>query len=301
MKNANELRTQDGVGTATLQRPRFTSGLLLEDEDLTAGVTYTRDLIRLLMRSLFGCGVICGLDVTARRTCNGNRLTVTVGGGIGLDCMGNAIEVPQPHTVRLDFGCDPPPTEVWVTVCYHERCCRPRDVTCSDEEAARAEATRVRAGYEIKLHKAAPECGCGCLTPEQRKSGDKRHGCCSETEPQPQEETQEQAEPEKGNPCKCYTDHYKGICESDCCGCACIVIGRITLSAPPAAAGGTQPSEWEEKQIDRTMVRKVRPMLNGFFECLDRHRDKPNGKGRPEVTDPGTSAGPAEPASPPIP
>ena len=52
--------------------------MLLEDEDLNAGVSYTRDLTRILFKSLFGCGVICGLVVGAKRTCNGGKLEITV-------------------------------------------------------------------------------------------------------------------------------------------------------------------------------------------------------------------------------
>jgi hypothetical protein len=44
----------------SLIRPTYSPGLLLEDDDLTAGVSYTRGLTQLLFRSLFGCGVICG-------------------------------------------------------------------------------------------------------------------------------------------------------------------------------------------------------------------------------------------------
>ena len=52
-------------GRGSLVRPRFTPGLLLLDEDLTAEVDYTRELSRLLFRNLSGCGVVCGLTVEA--------------------------------------------------------------------------------------------------------------------------------------------------------------------------------------------------------------------------------------------
>src|SRR5438874_7512870 len=88
-----------GRDVSVLERPRYTAGLLLEDTDLTAAVKYTRDMSRLLFRSLFGCGVICGLDVTALLTCNGSKIEVTVASGIALDCSGNPIYVPKAFKV----------------------------------------------------------------------------------------------------------------------------------------------------------------------------------------------------------
>ena len=63
--NANANIVDQVTGSSTLVRPRFSPGLLLRDDDLKVGVDYTRELSRLMFRSLFGCGVICGLKVEA--------------------------------------------------------------------------------------------------------------------------------------------------------------------------------------------------------------------------------------------
>src|SRR6266511_3754463 len=89
-------------GLSTLERPRYSAGLLLEDEDLTASVEYTRNMMRLMFRSLFGCGVICGLDVEAKLICNGRKLSVMIGNGVALDCLGNPIEIPKAQTIEYD-------------------------------------------------------------------------------------------------------------------------------------------------------------------------------------------------------
>ena len=47
-------------GTSTLVRPKFGPGMLLQADDLDSLTTYTRELNRLMFRSLFGCGVVCG-------------------------------------------------------------------------------------------------------------------------------------------------------------------------------------------------------------------------------------------------
>ena len=74
--NANANIVKQVEGKSTLVRPRFSTGLLLRDDDLTVGVDYTRELSRLLFQSLFGCGVVCGLRVSVTLECG--KLLVTV-------------------------------------------------------------------------------------------------------------------------------------------------------------------------------------------------------------------------------
>src|SRR5690242_16027655 len=83
----------------SLVRPRFEPGLLLLDEDLTAIVDHTRALSRLLFRSLFGCGVVCGFKVTPQVACG--NLSVTVDPGVALDCRGDPIEMGDPQVLGM--------------------------------------------------------------------------------------------------------------------------------------------------------------------------------------------------------
>src|ERR1043166_3552764 len=160
MKTVKALVSQQGL--SSVQRPRFSPGLLLEDEDLTAGVDYTRNMMRLLFQSLFGCGVICGLEVTAVRTCNRRKLKVTIDPGVALDCSGNPIWVPKGQVVSYDPDCTTLPEWIWVTVCYIEKCCRPKDVSCSPDDDSHVVQTRAYDGFEIKLYDQRPECACSC-------------------------------------------------------------------------------------------------------------------------------------------
>src|SRR5882672_3226227 len=96
-------------GVALLKRPLYKAGLLLEDDDLTAAVEYTRNMSKLLFRSLFGCGVICGLEVKGTLTCNRSRVKVTISPGVALDCEGNPIHVPKGFVFEYDPKCDPLP------------------------------------------------------------------------------------------------------------------------------------------------------------------------------------------------
>src|SRR6267143_883908 len=92
MNNTNE-PVGKTPGLSTLERARFGPGMLLQHEDLELLNTYTRDLSRLLFRSFFGCGVICGLKVTAEPHCG--PVKVTVQPGVALSCAGDPIYVPS--------------------------------------------------------------------------------------------------------------------------------------------------------------------------------------------------------------
>jgi len=271
MKKANQLTSSSGLGT--LQRPKFAAGLLLEDDDLNAGVSYTYNLTRLLFKSLFGCGVICGLKVTAETTCNGSKLQISVAKGIALDCMGNPLEVPSDQTFLytpkdcLDF-----PATIWVVVCYVEKCCRPKDVSCSSDDA-QPQLTRVRSGYEIKLYDNVPGCACRCVTPNDPKPTETKDDCCSDSDEKAAAATdasnQETQTPD--DPCPCYSAHFKGDCECDCdCGCACVVLGWIDMSQTTTTISGDQAVTGKNQtlNVNSDNVRRVRPVLNGYLACL---------------------------------
>ncbi|MBV1800695.1 hypothetical protein [Siccirubricoccus sp. G192] len=151
-------------GTGMISRPRFSPGLLLLDDDLTAGVEYTRQLSRLLFRHLFGCGVVCGLKVTARHERHGDCLHVDVDAGLALDCEGDPVHVPHPQrlTVRRECG-EPLPRELWVLLRRTQQDCVPRGLACPPEDGGSdSVATRLRDGYEIALLNERPKESCGC-------------------------------------------------------------------------------------------------------------------------------------------
>jgi hypothetical protein len=306
MNTANEV-LKSHKGWSSLQRPRFSAGLLLEDQDLTAGVDYTRNLMRLMLRALFGCGVICGLEVTAELSCYGRKLQVQVGPGLALDGMGNPIHIVASDTVIYDAECKKLPDEVWVVVCHVEKCCRPRDVSC--DEDSRAEPTRAVDGYEIQLFAQPPRCACSCkpATPPAEKPKD---GCCqdqpvgapSPTPPPPNptpnvkksgqaksgtakmstkqkstaqlaleddQSAKDAAADKKQLSCDCFKAHNEGKCACDCAE-GCVVIARIPLPGAKEAGEALAPSSQERQELeaDQTMVRRIRPVLTGYLDCL---------------------------------
>jgi len=137
--------------TSTLVRAVFGPGMLLQHDDLEQLNTYTRDLSRLLFRSFFGCGVVCGLVVTAGPECG--KIYVTVKAGLALDCSGDPIYVPRDERLVLDENCSPDLTDpLWVVLCRTQKCCAPRTSMCScDDDGASSECTRERDCFEIRV------------------------------------------------------------------------------------------------------------------------------------------------------
>jgi hypothetical protein len=249
-------------GTGTLERPRYSAGLLLEDNDLTAAVDYTRNMMRLMFRSLFGCGVICGLDVNAELTCNDTKIEVTVGKGVALDCMGNPIEIPKDVPITYDLDCKKPPPSLWVVVCYCEKCCRPRDVSCASDETGHLVKTRIVDGFEVRLYDTRPKCVCSCEPPD--KGQPPASACCDDDDtpataaPAAADSTTTPPPDSDLDPsCQCYVDHAEGKCDCDCC-CPCVLVGKVTVTDDPL-----------DVTADATFVRRIRPMLLAYYKCLN--------------------------------
>jgi hypothetical protein len=165
---------------ATLERPRYSTGLILEESDLTSAVEYTRSLSRLLARNMFGCGVICGLEVTMGADCG---LIVNVAPGLALDGCGDPVEVPAPIALELEESevvrlFNPPgKAEFWVVLCGGEKLCAPRAVPCESggyDEVA--QPTRIRSLAVVSLAFEKPECLCESR-PAALPGGKPRVGC----------------------------------------------------------------------------------------------------------------------------
>jgi hypothetical protein len=251
-------------GLSSLQRPYYSPGQLLDDEDLNAGVTYTQELTRLLFRSLFGCGVICGLQVKPTWACEKTKWSITVTKGLALDCQGDPIELPADATMVYGPDCRKLPDELWVTICYIEKCCRPKDVTCSQSDDAQSKPTRARAGYEIRLYEAPPKCACQCPTDDTSSQAAPSDECCVEA---PQSDVEAIANKPQtdstSNICDCYRPHFEGECECGC-NCKCVILGKITVPSKNSNGGAIAHPV---PTPDTKMVRRIRPLLNGYVDC----------------------------------
>jgi hypothetical protein len=247
--------------------PHYSPGLLLQDDDLTTGVVYTRELSRLMFRTLFGCGVMCGLVVRPEERCC--KLHLVVDKCFALDCRGDPVYVPERQHITVDPCETDVPAELWVVLRRFDKCCAPRTAVCSpeDDEAASV-CTRVRDGYEIRVLPERPECSCGCAGKDAAPEGP---GTDSESEFSVYSDTtgaakgqgtvkQEGDAGETGgaNACKCvdpaldcYREHYAGEC-CECCDCEWIVLARVRND------GSKDEPNWI---ADHSVRRFVRPVL----------------------------------------
>jgi hypothetical protein len=232
-------------GTGTLMLPQFAPGMLLQSDDLAALGAYSRELSRLMFRSLFGCGVICGLKVKVGWNCG--KIVITIDPGVALDCCGDPIHVTATQSTSIDTECDPKfPAQLYVVLCEKNKCCAPRPAMCaSDNGDSTPVCTREKYGFEIRIVADRPTCACGCPVPDAKLlNSDCR---C--------------ANPES----ECYKDHYQGVCGCDCCGggsdctcdCACVLLALLTQDPQDARDPQREPS-WS---VDHRVRRFVRPVL----------------------------------------
>jgi len=145
--------------------------MLLTEDDLQSITDYVVEKRRLTNRSVFGTGVVCGLDVTCDPCDVGS---VVVAPGYALDCCGNDIVVSCPETIDVlalvrdlrdrtgvDCGepCDDQPCQTYVlNVLYAEE---PTDPVAPYEQddcaVGDCQFSRVREGYRFELSCEAPE------------------------------------------------------------------------------------------------------------------------------------------------
>jgi hypothetical protein len=235
------MSTRPGTGLSTLVRPKFGPGMLLQHEDLDQLSTYTRDLNRLLFKSFFGCGVVCGLIVESEYSKSECGAFITVGSGLALNCTGDPIHVPkdQPKIPILERDPKKPTDPRYVILCSYKKCCSPRPSMCgSDDDEPTPSYTRDRDGFQIKVVVDKPGCACRCDPPS----------------PLPKL---------KDDPClcadpalKCHEDHYAGKCSCNCyeCtgdGCDCVVLALLTYP-------GADDQPWK---VDHSVRRFIRPVL----------------------------------------
>jgi hypothetical protein len=237
-------------GKSTLVRPRFTAGLMLQDDDLTLAVDYVGNLSRLLFKSLFGCGVICGLEVTPSDACG---LTVKVDKGLAFDCHGDPVELPGEASIVVQELIAPPTIrQLWVAIKRKEYHCSPRTAVCAPEEEDQSTqvATRLRDGYELRLFEALPDCTCVCDAKKTVQGGHVQN-------------VQQQVGAVTANPGRnvyytveddCYKGHYERKCACDCC-CQWVVLGRVFYAPDP------RTNNIEKWQVDYAWRRVVRPVL----------------------------------------
>lgn len=238
-------------GSSKIMRAKFGPGMLLQSEDLEQLNFYTRDLSRLLFRSFFGCGVICGLRVTAEEKCG--KTMVTVDPGVALNCAGDPIHVPKEEEFPVTDGCDPKthPSRLWVWLCSCPKCCAPRPPSCGCDDGDAAPAcTREVDGYVIHVGTEPPKCACGCELKALDDSSDaapenaEAEGTASATAQTAPNDSCWCADPQS----PCYKPHYDGVCGCECDDSNCVMLTLLIYD----------DNEWTS---DYRVRRYIRPVL----------------------------------------
>jgi hypothetical protein len=303
-KSNTTLATKKGM--SSLSRPKFAPGMLLQHDDLEQLNHYTRELNRLMFRSLFGCGVMCGLVVKTDMDCGSLRITVEP--GVALSCTGDPIEIQNPVQVLIDKDCHPGMADtLWVRLCGTTKCCAPRTSMCeSDDDETKSECTRERDGYEILVDTARPPCVCGCPepkkdladTPTKDTSGQGGGAAGTGTDPASRQ-TRTTADAgdckcvDPNNPC--YADHYKGYCGCHCadcddCDCKCILLARLDFNATA--------TKWT---ADHSVRRFIRPVLMRDYQVEVEQNEKKQGGGEKPMPTPTPTPSPTPSPAPPEP
>lgn len=266
------------AGTSILMKPRFSPGLLLRDDDLNQGVDYTRDLSRLLFRTLLGCGVVCGLRVTSEFKCQ--QLVVSVAEGVALDCHGDPIHVPTTQLIPIDGSCGQTILdEMWVIIKRTEKCCAPRAASCScDDEETPAVCTRERDGFEIRIVPQPPDCACGCTDKKTMELISASPAAVVPEVGAAKKKTAKKAEAEVktevAHECccvdssrDCYKDYRQGACGCDCADCCCEWIVLAYLKRETETA-------WKSHHSVRRFVRPLLMCDPVAREETLQHKDK---------------------------
>jgi hypothetical protein len=244
----------------------FSPGGLLQADDLTGIGEYFKKRERLMFRTLFGCGVMCGLVVRPHED-ECKKLHIGIDCGVALDCCGDPVEVPKAEELVIDLCDVKTDGPLWIVMRRIEKCCAPRTAVCAeDDEEAPSVCTRLREGYEITVLDTKPKCACICEPLEPPKepaanvkieTGAGAHKVyVNEHKPLPIRGV--------ATPClcvdpkiDCYRKHYLGECccdSSDCCDCEWIVLAQVQKNTNP------DPKEpaW---LADHRYRRFVRPVL----------------------------------------
>lgn len=88
-------------GYSPLKRTRYFHGMLLSDRDFREEQLYHVEKLKKLNRSLWGWGVICGLELTEDK----HGCGIVVQPGMALDCNGNLIDVCERFPLDLSKVC----------------------------------------------------------------------------------------------------------------------------------------------------------------------------------------------------
>lgn len=258
----------------------FTDGMLVTSDDLSSAMHYPLSVVQVLLRSYFGCGIVCGLDLANPAASGGRPVRPAYGlAGAHADDAGAAAkpagQEPQtPHQTHgqvapargfvvqiapgVALGCDGYPIELCELVKLD---LSPDPCGCpTDAEVVKYIAIRRTADKE------APSRGCGCGAgggdPAQQCSRLRDHvlirafdskedlpkGICRRADPKPQGQAAEETA------CAC----LKHCPDCDRCAEPWVLIGTVRLGDDGIADGGI--NDPDDSKLPEGGRRYVKPI-----------------------------------------
>lgn len=201
----------------SIEGVNFKDGMIVTANDLETAMHYPVLMFQTLVRSYFGCGVVCGIEMTPDPTAGDSTFVLCVGRGVAIDCQGFPIELCG--TTKLDLtpdpcSCEPPPTELCIAIRRTTSDEAPADPCRCDTDDPRFQCTRVRDHVILRA-----------FLPEDLKE---LAGClCAKTDDTDPSARLEANETEEGSASLC--DCLKACPSCDCCGDSWILLGCVTL------------------------------------------------------------------------
>lgn len=196
----------------------FTDGMVVNAGDLDTAMVYPLEVIQVLIRAYFGCGIVCGLELTKEpdTAADAKTFCVTIAPGVALDCNGFPLQLKD--GIKIDLKPDPCagvdyPMCVCIAISRTNSPTAPRKNGCDDSNgnatssyARKAELVRIKAfdanDLKDKCSDLAKNLCSACKEPGCGSGADGKHR----------------------DICKCMT-----TCPDACCGDSWVLIGCVKL------------------------------------------------------------------------
>lgn len=264
---------------ASTEAVTFTDGMLVTADDLQAAMHYPLSVVQVLLRSYFGCGIVCGLEVTDPNAdrpppedpeCETDRgFVIKIAPGVALGCDGYPIELCS--EVKLDLSPDP---------CG----CKP-----TAPETRFIAIRRERAAEPSPRGGCGGGCGCGCGgsgsgDPKQQCTRQRDHiliqafdaapkGACMQP-PRPlreQEECERGEEPERKAESLCECMHHCSDC--DRCADPWVVIAVLQVDGEGIVADTLNSETLVNDEGGRRHVKPIACLCSADTGWSNRHVD----------------------------
>ena len=142
----------------SIESVKFRDGMIVTADDLDAAQRYPASLLHTVLRSYFGCGVVCGLGLRVKKTIAKPNWVVCVDRGVAIDCQGYPIELCA--SVELDLSpdhcdCDAPPEQVCIALRRITSDEAPHDACSCDIDGPHFDCRRIRDHVVVKAFSKA--------------------------------------------------------------------------------------------------------------------------------------------------